>query len=93
MSGSGIRHFEHIDRAKIDMMLNELNAQGAMITGDNPWDIATHLHGITLRAAWSESTSTLSVSVTDSSWYIPRELVWRTIDSMMRHIQESEGTG
>jgi hypothetical protein len=93
MSGSGTRHFEHIDRAKIDMMLNELNAQGAMITGDNPWNIATHLYGITLKAAWSETASILSVSVTDSSWYIPHELVWRTIDSLMRQIRDPEGTG
>ncbi len=75
------------------MMSNEVNAQGAMITGDNPWDIAAHLPERKLRAAWSESTSTLSVSITDSSWYIPHELVWRNMDSLMRHIQESEGTG
>jgi hypothetical protein len=82
--------YVNINQAKIDMMFNALLSRGAVITGRNPWDIETHQHGILLRAEWNEAASTLAVSVTHSNWYIPREMVWNHIDSLMHDIQELE---
>jgi hypothetical protein len=90
MTGRGTRYYSNIDRTKIDMMLKELTSHGAVVTGDNPWDIATRQHGIILRGAWSEATLTLALSVMDSNWYVPRDLVWNNIDSLMRRIQAPE---
>jgi hypothetical protein len=82
--------YVNINQVKIDMMFNALLSRGAVITGSNPWDIETHQHGILLRAEWKEAASTLAVSVTHSNWYIPREMVWNHIDSLMHDIQEME---
>jgi len=82
--------YAQIGRAKIDIMLNALTDSGAVIRGRNPWDIDTYHHGVILRAEWNESASTLTVSVTHSNWYIPRETVCNQIDALIRDIQELE---
>jgi hypothetical protein len=90
MTGRGTRYYANINRAKIDMMIKELSSHGAVITGGNPWDIATRQHGIILRGEWSEATLTLALSVMDSNWYVPRDMIWDNIDPLMRHIQALE---
>jgi len=85
-----ILNYGNINGAKIAVMLNALTDSGAAIKGQNPWDIETYHHGVKLRAEWNEAASTLSVSVTHSNWYVPREAVCNQIDSLMRDIQQLE---
>jgi hypothetical protein len=85
----GTRNYDNINRAKVESILNELIAHGSMITGNNPWDIDTQKHGVMLRGAWNEATLTLSITVTDADWYVPRKAIWENIDSLMRHIQDA----
>lgn len=88
MSTCGEHHYGNIDRAKIDITLTELRNSGAAVTGDNPWDVDTRKHGIKLRGAWESGTSTLTISVTAKSWYVPCGKVWGTIDELVHHIQQ-----
>jgi hypothetical protein len=86
MQGCGTRNYNNIGRAKIELMLNELITRGCIITGHNPWDVATHKHGIIIRAEWSEEVSTLTVSITGRNWYIAHETIWSNVDSLMFHM-------
>jgi hypothetical protein len=86
MPGRGTHNYDNISRAKIELMLNELIARGCIITGHNPWDVATLHHGILLRAEWNEASSTLTVSITGRNWYVPHETIWSNVDSLMLHV-------
>jgi hypothetical protein len=82
--------YANINKAKIDLMFKTLIARGVKITGQNPWNINTYYHGVVLRAEWNEAATTLTVSITHSNWYVPRETICETIDSLMQDIQELE---
>jgi hypothetical protein len=86
MPRCGTRNYSNIDRAKIELMLNELIARGCIIAGHNPWDVTTHQHGILLRADWNEVASVLTVSIARSNWYVPYETIWSNVDSLMIHM-------
>jgi len=86
MPGCGTRNYNNISRAKIELMLNELIARGCIIGGRNPWDVATHQHGITLRAEWNEVASILTVSIKRRNWYVSHETIWSNVDKLMLHI-------
>ncbi|HTP04242.1 MAG TPA: hypothetical protein VMM54_03680 [Nitrospirota bacterium] len=86
MPGRGTRNYNNIDSAKIELMLDELIARGCIIAGHNPWDVATHLHGIKLRAEWNEATSHLTISIVRRNWYVSHETIWSNVDSLMLHM-------
>ncbi len=90
MPGSDTRSYADINKTKIDMMLRELHSNGSRITGCNPWDVETYQHGVRLSATWNETTSMLTIAVTHSNWYVPREIVWNHIDSLMKEVQQTE---
>ncbi len=90
MKGSDSRSYADINKTKIDMMLKELQSNGSRVTGCNPWDIETYRHGVSLRATWNETTSMLTITVTHSNWYVPRDMVWNNIDSLMKEVQQTE---
>lgn len=81
----GVRTYDRVDQQKIDAILAALRRGGAAVTGNNPWDVDTHKHGIKLRGTWSPST--LSLIVTDKAFYVPCGKIWDEIDELMRHIQ------
>ncbi len=83
MPGCGTRKYRNINKMRVDRMLADAASQGAVITGVNPWNIQTRLHGITLQGKWNEADTSLSVSVVDVNWYVPCETVWENIDAML----------
>jgi hypothetical protein len=95
MPAYGTREYTNIGKTRIDMMIAEAISQGAIITGSNPWDIDTRLHGAVLRVRWDKHKMTLAISVVNINWYVPRETVWETIDTLldgfMRQTKEMEG--
>ena len=84
----GAHHYGNIDRVKIEAIIAQLKKQGATVTGDNPWDVDTRNNGVKLRGSWDKATSTLTIIVTDKSWYVPCSRIWDTIDPLIHHIQE-----
>ena len=83
----GKHSYGNIDKAKMDAIINQLKAHGATVTGNNPWDVDTHSHGIKLKGAWDGNTSTLTLIVTAKDWYVPCSKIWSTIDELIHHIQ------
>ena len=83
MPGCGTREYRNISKMTIDKMLADAASQGAVITGVNPWNIQTRLHGITLQGRWNEADTSLSVSVIDVNWYVPCTAVWENIDTLL----------
>lgn len=84
----GTHRYGNIDQQKITLIISELKTHGCSVSGNNPWAVDTHQHGIKLKGQWDRSTSTLSVSVTDKGWYVPCSKIWDYIDPMIHHIQD-----
>lgn len=90
MRNLGIRIYDNIDRAKVDVILKALIDHGSLVLGDNPWNVDTRKHGVLLRGEWDEEASLLSITVTDADWYVPREKIWENIDSLMQAVHKPE---
>ncbi len=82
----GEHHYGNINKTKIDQILDQLKKNGATISGNNPWNVDVHNHGVKLQGTWNESNSTLTIIVTAKSWYVPCSKIWDTIDPLINHI-------
>jgi hypothetical protein len=89
MPDYGTHNFGNISRISVDAILNELIAQGSLVTGTNPWIVDTKKHGVLLKGEWNEATLTLAITVTEADWYVTRKAVWQNIDSLMSGIQDA----
>ncbi len=89
MRNCGTRTYDNIDKPRVDTILNGLASHGSLVTGNNPWDVATNNHGVRLRGEWNQETSKLTITVTDADWYVARRKIWENIESLMRHVQEA----
>jgi len=90
MKDIGMRKYDNIDRAKVNVILKTLIDHGSRVLGNNPWDIDTQKHGVLLRGEWDEEASQLSITVTDANWYVPRETIWENIDSLMQAVHKQD---
>lgn len=90
MPGCGTREYRNISKMNIDKMLAYAVSQGAVISGVNPWNIQTGLHGIILEGKWNKDSTSLSVSVVDVNWYVPCKTVWGNIDAMLSNPVEQK---
>jgi hypothetical protein len=90
MPGCGTRIYRDISKTRIDKLLTETISQGGVITGSNPWYIETRLHGIILQGTWYEAEMTLSIRVAAANWYVPCEMVWNNIDTMLHGFLQQE---
>ena len=82
----GVHHYKNIDQAKIDAILKALKDNGATVTGNNPWNVDTHNHGVKLQGTWDQQASTLSIIVTAKDFYVPCSRIWDNIDPLINHI-------
>lgn len=78
------RSYPGITKTFISTMIHELAAGGVLVSGNNPWDIDTRLHGIKIKAEWQEQGSILSMSIIDRNWYVSHDDVWNAIDTLMK---------
>lgn len=90
MPECGVREYRDINKKKLGMILSEAASQGAIITGSNPWDIDTRLHGTVLRVKWDETKMTLSIRVVRANWYIQCETVLNKIDTLLYGLNRQE---
>ncbi len=90
MLGSDTRNYAGINNTKIAMMISDLIEGGAIITGNNPWNVDTRRHGVMLKAEWNETASTLVVSIAHSGWFVSRRRIWSILDELISHIQRIE---
>ena len=84
-----MRTFEDINKSRIDAILKGLIDHGSLVTGSNPWNVDTRNRGVLLQGEWNEKTSQLSITVTDANWYVPREKIWESIESLMLIVRET----
>lgn len=89
MSDYGTHTYNGIARNNVDAILKGLTTHGSIVTGNNPWTIDTKKHGVLLRGEWNEATSTLTITVINADWYVPRKAIWDNIDTLMHDIHTS----
>ena len=87
MSSCGAHIYDGIDQTKMDGIIAALSDNGAVVSGNNPWDVDTKKSGVKLNGSWDKAASRLSVTVTDKDWYVPCGTIWSTIDDLIHHIQ------
>jgi len=87
MRNCGTHCYGNLTKEKVNAIVVELKNNGITVAGDNPWDADTKQSGVKLRVEYTATTMTLSITVTDCDWCVPRAIVWNKIDSLMHHIQ------
>jgi hypothetical protein len=68
--------------ATIQQLLSQLPGVGMSISGQNPYDIDTHSHGVTLQATHN-GNGTVTVSITGKNFYVSQGQVWGKLDGLM----------
>jgi hypothetical protein len=87
MKGCETRYYTNIFRHEVDTILKELQKNCATITGDNPWYVDTLQAGVKLKGEWIEKTLILSITITNSDWYVPSSTIWAKIGDLMSGIK------
>ena len=82
----GIHKYPGYSKSKIDAVLAALRANGATVSGDNPWSVDTRKHGVKLSGAWDAASSELRVTVADKNFYVSCDKVWETLDQLLGHV-------
>jgi hypothetical protein len=67
--------------AQLAAMLAQIQTSSATVTGTNPWLVDTHQSGVTLSASYDTNTQLLTLTVTDSAFYVPCSTVWSQLES------------
>ena len=83
----GTRTYPNVDEAAKNEILKRLADSGATVTGNNPWDVDTHNHGVKLRGTWNSNTETLSVIVTGKNFYVTCKRIW---DELEKYIPKDQ---
>jgi hypothetical protein len=82
-----IHTYNGITAPLINAILRRLVMEGADITGNNPWNVVTHRHGVELRGTWNRAAQTLTLEITDKDgWPVTCERVWDALDSDLQEV-------
>jgi hypothetical protein len=86
----GVRAY-HVTPQIKDALLAKLHAAGMTVKGQDPWDIDTHQHDVTLRAVWDPQTLILKLIVSDWGWEVNLPgagctAVWTKIDPVLNAV-------
>lgn len=82
----GTRSYPNITQAKVEAMIKALRDNGATVTGNNPYDVDTHRHGVKLRASRNATNNVLTVEVTAKAWFVPCGRIWSEIEKYLPHV-------
>lgn len=82
----GAHTYTHVDRRVLAAILKRLEEKGCEISGNNPWHVVTHDHGVECDATWHESATSLVVEVTDSDFTAPCAMIWDTLDGYLQDV-------
>lgn len=81
--GCGAKMYYAVTVDRMNKILQQLVDEGATITGNNPWSVDTHNHGVELKGTWYKAAQQLYVEVTDTGTLVPCDLVWTKLDSLL----------
>lgn len=87
--GCGARLFYGVTENKMATILKRLQAEGANITGNNPWQVTGLEAGVELGGRWNPQANTLHLEVTDSAMWAPCSEVWKKLDQHLRGVGAS----
>lgn len=86
----GVRSYARVSDAVKDALLMRLAKEGMNVTGDNPWNIATHQYDVTLRAVWDPGAQIVKLIVTAGQGglfgLVTCDEIWKKIDPIMKEV-------
>jgi hypothetical protein len=82
----GSRSYPNVGDNTIQAITAALQQGGAIITGNNPWDVDTRQHGVKLRGTWDPSSQILVVEIIDSAFLAPCSRVVSAVDTQLRQV-------
>jgi hypothetical protein len=69
--------YTNVDRAKIDRLKSQISAYVQLPPGDAG---AIESQGVKGRYAYDEATNTLTLTLDEVPFFIPRNMIWSTIE-------------
>ena len=75
------RTFPNVSRAKVDQLRKSLAAFAALPDGDTG---SIESHGFNGSFAYDEPSQMLTLSIFESPFFIPRGVVWQTIENALK---------
>ncbi len=92
-----VRTYARVTPRVRDALLSKLHGEGMTVTGDNPWDVDTHVHDVKLRAVWDPRDQVLKLIVTAGAggWTggLVCAAVWDRIDPIMKEVTAAAAVG
>lgn len=83
----GTRVYTGVTVPVINAILKHLHDEGADITGNNPWDVVTHSHGVELRGTWNRAVQTLTLEITGKDgWPVTCTRIWAALDEDLAEV-------
>lgn len=86
----GVKAYRRVTPQVRDKLIAKLHAEGMTVTGDNPWEIDTHEHGVKLRAVWDPTGDALTLIVTAGAdgfaGALVCDVVWGRIEPIMKQV-------
>ena len=83
----GVQRYERVTPRVKDALLAKLRSEGMKVTGDNPWNIDTGIHGVKLRAVWDWRVDKLKLIVTTGKgFFVTCDRIWERIDPKVKGI-------
>jgi hypothetical protein len=83
----GVKPYRGVTERVKNTLLSKLNAEGMTVTGNNPWNIDTKMHGVKLRAVWDPKAQLLKLIVTTGKgFFVTCEAIWERIDPKIKSV-------
>lgn len=75
------RTFANVPRAKVDELRKSIAAFVTLPQGDTG---SIESHGFKGSFAYDEPAQTLTLSITESPFFVPRSMIWQTVEKAIR---------
>ena len=86
----GVRSYPRVTERAKNALLTKLHAEGMSVTGDNPWNIATHEYDVKLRAMWDPKAQVLKLIVTAGKGgyfgLVTCDEIWKKIEPILKGV-------
>jgi Putative peptidoglycan binding domain len=77
------KQYGPLSSAAVQALLGRATAAGMTISGNNPWTVDAHRHGVSFQVAWDPATGLVTATVTSKNIYVPYGSIWEQVDGLV----------
>lgn len=83
-----VRKYEGISADKVKVILDTLESEGCVITGQNPWTVEISTFNIVLQGEWDEPQQILAITLKTRPSFVPESVIWGRISGLIRQLDD-----